>query len=298
MLLFGYLGLIVPELRMRFGERVARGPGLSGWAFAWPGCLWAGTLGYAGWLGLPLLARALAYGCYVAVPVTVLMSGQPTSGSRRSSDPIVPDRVPRFQAARVVLAMALLLVPAAVRLLPRLPVPDVSGTDVSKYLGFGTAAWCFTVLRPTPGMGFNPRITLRGIAEALVAAGAYAALALPAGISTGFLMWAPHVDARRLLLLPVLLTVTTALAEELVFRGIVQRSIENSTRGTWWGRWAALAIASLLFGLAHLPDPRYVALATLAGAAYGLVYQRTGQLLAPVLTHALVDWLWALLLRG
>ena len=38
-------------------------------------------------------------------------------------------------------------------------------------------------------------------------------------------------------------------------------------------------------------------LATLAGVAYGWVYQRTGRITASALTHAAVDWVWKLLFR-
>ena len=72
LLLFGYLGLSVPAVRRSFEERVARRPGLTRWAFAWPGALWAGALAYAAGLGLPLLPRAIAYGVYVALPVLLL----------------------------------------------------------------------------------------------------------------------------------------------------------------------------------------------------------------------------------
>jgi membrane protease YdiL (CAAX protease family) len=65
------------------------------------------------------------------------------------------------------------------------------------------------------------------------------------------------------------------------------------------GLWPALIIASILFGLSHMnnatpiaPDWRYVALATLAGIAYGMAYLRTGNIAAPTLTHFLVDVTW------
>ena len=296
LLLFGYLALSVSRLRASLQERAVRQPGLSVWAFAWPGALWAGTVAYAASRGYPVIPRAVAYGLYVAVPVLLLRAGSGAAGRGAPGHATAPRRPGR--AARVASAMVLLLVPAALRLLPRLSVPGVGGTDVSKYLGIATCAWCFLVLAPIPGVGYVLRLDRRGAGVALAGFASYAAVALPVGLMTGFLTWAPRADARRLLLLPVLLLVTTATAEELAFRGVVQRTIEVAASGAPWGRWLALAVASVLFGLAHLPDPRYVALATLAGAVYGLVYQRTGQLLAPVLTHTLVDWIWALFLKA
>src|SRR5688572_31601814 len=44
--------------------------------------------------------------------------------------------------------------------------------------------------------------------------------------------------------------------------------------------------------LAHLPDVRYVLLATLAGVPYGWLYLATRRITASAVTHALVDWIW------
>jgi len=55
-----------------------------------------------------------------------------------------------------------------------------------------------------------------------------------------------------------------------------------------------LGVSAVVFGFAHLPDPRYVLLASLAGAAYGWVYWRTKRITASALTHAGVDWIWRL----
>jgi hypothetical protein len=47
-----------------------------------------------------------------------------------------------------------------------------------------------------------------------------------------------------------------------------------------------------------LPDWRYVVLATIAGLAYGLVYQRTQRITASAITHALVDGMWVAMFGG
>jgi membrane protease YdiL (CAAX protease family) len=91
---------------------------------------------------------------------------------------------------------------------------------------------------------------------------------------------------------PVAIYLATGVPEEFLFRGLIQNTLERAI-----GR-AALPIASIIFGLAHLPDLRYVLLATLAGLAYGWVYQTTRRITASAVTHALVDWIWVLLLRG
>jgi membrane protease YdiL (CAAX protease family) len=67
----------------------------------------------------------------------------------------------------------------------------------------------------------------------------------------------------------------------------------------WLGPWAALALVSVLFGLVHPITPAYAVLATLAGAYLGWAYLASGNLLVPVLAHALYDFTALVyLLRG
>jgi len=64
---------------------------------------------------------------------------------------------------------------------------------------------------------------------------------------------------------------TAAIAEEIMFRGVVFRVVDD-----WFGSWAAVAVSSLLFGFAHLTNPD----ATLVGAI-GIVIE-AGLLFAAV----------------
>jgi uncharacterized protein len=78
----------------------------------------------------------------------------------------------------------------------------------------------------------------------------------------------------------------TCMAEEAVFRGFVQGSLQRLWAGRAYGGWLALAVAAGLFGIAHAGGgAAYVALATVAGFGYGWVYQRTGAIEASILTH-------------
>ena len=68
-------------------------------------------------------------------------------------------------------------------------------------------------------------------------------------------------------------------------------------------RVGSLVVASIVFGSAHLnngtwPNMRYMLLATLAGLAYGWVWQRTRRISASALTHAAVDWIWVTVFRN
>ena len=82
------------------------------------------------------------------------------------------------------------------------------------------------------------------------------------------------------------------MPEEFLFRGLIQNLLSRRL-----GVPLGLAVGSVIFGLSHLPDPRYAVLATIAGVAYGWVYLRTGKVTASAITHALVDAVWVILLR-
>ena len=75
----------------------------------------------------------------------------------------------------------------------------------------------------------------------------------------------------------VLVAVFSGVGEEVFFRGAVQQEF-------------GILIGSLAFGLAHIgPDRRYLlwtAWAVLAGVIFGLLFEATGGLLAPVVAHA------------
>ena len=88
----------------------------------------------------------------------------------------------------------------------------------------------------------------------------------------------------------------TAIPEELLFRGLLQNLLRR-----WTGRpFFSITVGAVLFGLAHLnvgsrSDWRLALLATLAGVAYGWVYEAGGTLMAPALAHTFVNSLWMFL---
>ena len=75
----------------------------------------------------------------------------------------------------------------------------------------------------------------------------------------------------------VLIAIFSGVGEETFFRGAVQQEF-------------GLVVASLVFGLVHVgPDRRYLvwtAWAVLAGFLFGVLYEVTGGLLAPILAHS------------
>jgi CAAX protease family protein len=78
----------------------------------------------------------------------------------------------------------------------------------------------------------------------------------------------------------VLLALASGLAEEMLFRGALQPAV-----GIVW--------ASLIFGACHFLPRRELALwsgyAVLMGFAFGTLFEWTGNLMAPVAAHALVN---------
>jgi len=272
-LALSYLGLSVHAARVRLRSAV---DGFAG-ALVVPVALLAGALAYALTTGLPIEPRAEPYTAYLLIPAVLLIAG------RRSTGPS-----PR----RVLATATALWLPLEFHLLPSLPLPPPNGSDAIRLVGIVEAFYLFLVARPIGEIGYTFLLDRRDCLSAGLAFAGYALVALPLGLVSGFLTWHPRLDAASVLLTPAVIYLTTAVPEEFLFRGLIQNVFARIA-----DPWAALLVASVVFGLAHLPDFRYVALATLAGVAYGWVYARTRKITASALTHAAVDWIWLLLLR-
>jgi len=128
----------------------------------------------------------------------------------------------------------------------------------------------------------------------------FSAIGLPLGFAIGFIYPAvrwPSVDGIIMLLAGIFLL--NALPEEILFRGIIQHSLESVTKSPI----VSLMVTALIFGMAHLnngpslPNYRYFVMATLAGIAYGLAWRRHRNVLTSTITHTLVNVVWRLFLR-
>lgn len=82
----------------------------------------------------------------------------------------------------------------------------------------------------------------------------------------------------------VVLAFLAGIAEEALFRGVVQPGLTR-----WLPTWAGLAGASVLFGLAHFLTLSYAMLASLVGLYLGVLLLLSGNLLVPIVVHALYD---------
>jgi uncharacterized protein len=225
--------------------------------------------------GLPVAVRAAAYGAYLIVPALIV-------GARSGSSP---------SPMQVLVAALCLWLPVEFHWLPPVRLPPAGGLRAAEFAALTTGLYLFLVACPVDRIGYTFLLTRHDVVLALAATAAFGIPGIAIGIATHFLAWHPRVNAVSTAVVPFAIYLATALPEEFLFRGLIQNSLERLL-----GR-AGLPIAAIVFGLAHLPDPRYVVLATLAGFAYGWVYLRTRRITASAVTHALVDWIWVLLFR-
>ncbi len=230
---------------------------------------------YSGLAGLPLAPRAAAYGAYLIVPA--LIAGAPFGSSPAS--------------IQVLIAALCLWLPIEFKVLPSVPLPASGGLPAAQFAALANGLYLFLVARPLDRIGYTFLLSRRDVVLAIFAMAAFAIPGIPIGIATDFLAWHPRVSVATAAVAPFAIYLATAVPEEFLFRGLIQNALERLL-----GR-AGLPVAAVVFGLAHLPDVRYVFLATLAGFAYGWVYMRTRRITASAVTHALVDWIWVLLFR-
>jgi uncharacterized protein len=122
-----------------------------------------------------------------------------------------------------------------------------------------------------------------------------APLLIAVGIAIGFIP-PPHLptqSAGKMTTAVGIIFAATALPEEILFRALIQNLMMQrfgaTTRTLFW--------ASLIFGCAHLdngpqpvPNWRYMIVATIAGVAYGRVFQKSRSVMSSSALHMMVDW--------
>jgi CAAX protease family protein len=81
-----------------------------------------------------------------------------------------------------------------------------------------------------------------------------------------------------------LVALFAGLGEEALFRGVIQPALAAHLP-----TWAALAGTAALFGVAHWITPTYMLLAAIVGAYLGGLLLVSGNLLVPIVAHALYD---------
>jgi membrane protease YdiL (CAAX protease family) len=184
-------------------------------------------------------------------------------------------------------------------------LPDVPGLS---YIWWSTAISVIGIIGwygyRGANIGYNLVPKFKDLLIAFIALVLIMALVIPPGLATGFLSFAipESFDFPKLTVHFIGLFLTVALPEELFFRGILLKGLEKM----FSKKWIPLIISSLAFGLMHWNNANtlsmqitYVSLASIAGIGYGWAYRKSGNnLLAAILAHTLVDWVWKLFLAG
>jgi len=82
------------------------------------------------------------------------------------------------------------------------------------------------------------------------------------------------------------------VAEESIFRGAIQKNLTEKFELYKNGKYGALIVASLLFGLSHFwGGATYVLLASVAGLFYGYVYMITNRIESSILFHFTLNFI-------
>lgn len=82
-----------------------------------------------------------------------------------------------------------------------------------------------------------------------------------------------------------LLSIMAGLGEEALFRGVIQPALQGI-----WGPARAVVATGALFGLAHFVSPSYALYAGLVGVYLGLLLLIPGNILVPIVVHAVYDF--------
>lgn len=130
---------------------------------------------------------------------------------------------------------------------------------------------------------FNPRLAAVLLPLALVL-GALLAEIEYAIITPDALI--PEWSLAQLALISVIMFGFVGLIEELLFRGMLQRTLEDRI-----GYWQGLLLASLLFGIMHSAYGAIgeVAFVSAIGLLFGLIYDRTDSLLTVTAIHGTLN---------
>jgi membrane protease YdiL (CAAX protease family) len=153
----------------------------------------------------------------------------------------------------------------------------------------------FLCFRAVSGIKYRLPAVPRELRLPLLGFAAAAPVLAVTGILLGFIPL-PHLPHRPAGLMAVafgIILIGTGLPEEILFRGFIQNFLaQRLGPGV-----RTLLVASVIFGCAHLnngpqplPNWRYAILASIAGVAYGRVFDRASSLVSSAILHAMVDW--------
>ena len=195
-------------------------------------------------------------------------------------------------------------IPVEFGILRRVIPTSASNADFQYGLTRGLAIivgiMAFAAWRNLPGIGYRFEFDRKKVSLALLSFLLFAAIAIPLGLAIHFIQYTFELSQLAIAPLAFLgIFLSIAIPEEFLFRGLIQNWFERVTDH----RNLSLLLASIVFGAAHLnnglpiPNYKYFLMASIAGIFYGLVWQRTGNIAAAAITHALVDTSWNVFFR-
>ena len=279
-LLAAIFALLVPSLQGRLRTLLHRRPATVWIAPLLLAAVFAAASCTAGAFSLPLSLLVLAY---TAAPVLVAFVQGPA--------------VAPLPTALDFLGILILWLPiefaAGASLVPRAAQGFLHSVVYGIAILLGLVLW--TGFRSFAGMKYNPPRQARDFWLPLVGFAMVAPVLAVVGIAIGFIPppHAPVQSAGRMAAAVGIIYAGTALPEEILFRALIQNLLmQRFGPGT-----RTLLAASVIFGCAHLdngpqplPNWRYMILATIAGFAYGKVFQKASTVLSSAGLHMLVDW--------
>jgi uncharacterized protein len=279
-LLAGEIWLAAPGIR----EPLVRASGPQGGALValWP--LGAYVLYVLG-TGSFTRTRVIIALAYTLIPLALAAS---THGAKPGA----------WQDYAILLAIAL---PARFGWLHQLfPYPKFLLAGIlSLLLGVNVGLAAFVLVRRMDGIGYSMGWKLSWGIIIVLCFLVFVAAVIPLAMAIHFVRYDPARHPWRDLPLDFLgIFVFTGWPEEFAFRGVLQ----NALRSTLRSDTAALIVASILFGLSHIdhgmfPNWRYVLLAAIAGAIYGIAWRRSGSMFPAAVVHGLVDTTWRVFFR-
>lgn len=198
-------------------------------------------------------------------------------------------------------AAVVLWVPVQFQWMYRLfPFPPPLTHTLTIVMALNTGAAAFVLIRRLPDAGYAVEWRSGFGWSFAFNYVVYAVIAIFLGIKIHFLTFAPtlHRGSVPLPIAMVGILFFTAWPEEFLFRGILQNLLARTLKN----EWAALAVASVIFGLSHLhhapyPNWKYALMAAIAGFFYGRAWMKTRSLVPGALVHAAVDISWHILFR-
>lgn len=169
----------------------------------------------------------------------------------------------------------------------------------SKMILLDAGIYGFLFIRQLDGVGFDLLLRRKDVVTGVREFAWYTPIALVLGLWLRFLhLHAVMPRVSTVLVAYIFTFLFIAIPEELFFRGWMQNLLERRL-----GRWPALLLTSVIFGLSHFNKRavyfnwRYVILAAIAGVFYGRAWRAEKRVGASAITHACVDTVWSQWLR-